>query len=61
MHNKLLYAFRMMATVRSLMDSDSELKKKVKEMRKMARKGVLEGGSSLTAVGQLIKHIIGSN
>lgn len=47
--------------VRGLMDDSDELRKKVKEMGEMARKAVMEGGSSYIAVGQLIKDILGSN
>ncbi|KAF4374364.1 UDP-glycosyltransferase 71K1-like [Cannabis sativa] len=47
--------------VKHLMEGDSEVRKKVKEMSETARKSVEEGGSSFTAIGKLINSIIGSN
>ncbi|KAK4606139.1 hypothetical protein RGQ29_000415 [Quercus rubra] len=40
---------------------DNEVRKKVKEMGEMARKAVMDGGSSFRSFGQLIKDMIGSN
>ena len=47
--------------VKRLMVGDSEVRKKVKEMSEMARKAVVEGGSSFATVRQLINDIIASN
>lgn len=47
--------------VRGVMESDSEVRKKVKEMGEMARKAVMDGGSSFVSIGQLIENMIGSN
>ncbi|KAK4855808.1 hypothetical protein QYF36_011128 [Acer negundo] len=40
--------------VRCVMDGDSEIRKKVKEMSGIARKSMLEGGSSFDSIGQFI-------
>ncbi|KAL5580767.1 hypothetical protein UlMin_013209 [Ulmus minor] len=54
--------YREVGGVKLLMDSESssEVRKKVEEMKIMARKAVEEGGSSFVALGELIKDIIGS-
>ncbi|KAE8039246.1 hypothetical protein FH972_011674 [Carpinus fangiana] len=45
--------------VRRLMDGGNEVRKKVKDMGEMARKVVMDGGSSFTSIGQLIEDTIG--
>ena len=40
---------------------DNEVRKKVKEMGEMAKKAVMDGGSSFRSFGQLIKDMIGSD
>ncbi|GMN23791.1 hypothetical protein TIFTF001_000266 [Ficus carica] len=55
----LVMADEIETAVRRLMEGDSELRKKVKEMSEMARKAVAEGGSSFTAVGKFINDIVG--
>lgn len=47
--------------LRKLMESDSEVRKKVKEMGEIARKALIKGGSSFAAVERLINDIIGSH
>lgn len=47
--------------VSRLMDNEDELRKKVKEMSKMARNTLVEGGSLFNALGELINDVIGSN
>ncbi|PON49399.1 UDP-glucuronosyl/UDP-glucosyltransferase [Trema orientale] len=59
--NHLVLAEEIEAAVKHLMEGDSEVRRKVKEMSGMARKAVADGGSSFAAVGQLINDIIGSN
>ena len=46
--------------VRGVMDGN-EVRKKVKEMGEMARKAVMDGGSSFISIGQLIEDMIGSS
>ncbi|XVF46727.1 hypothetical protein PTKIN_Ptkin03bG0051500 [Pterospermum kingtungense] len=47
--------------VRLVMDGESKVRKKVKEMTEMARKAVEEGGSSFNSIGRLIEDMIGNN
>ncbi|KAK4278590.1 hypothetical protein QN277_016419 [Acacia crassicarpa] len=47
--------------ITQLMDRDSEVHKKVQEMKEKARKAVLGGGSSFISTGKLIEDIIGEN
>nr|XP_008384820.2 UDP-glycosyltransferase 71K1-like [Malus domestica] len=44
-----------------VMEKDSEVRKKVEEMGKMARKAVKDGGSSFASVGRFIEDVIGEN
>ncbi|KAL5580769.1 hypothetical protein UlMin_013211 [Ulmus minor] len=57
----LVMADEIELAVNHLMESDSEQRKKVKEMKEMSRKAVGEGGSSFRAVEKLIEDIVGSN
>jgi hypothetical protein len=41
------------------MDGGNEVRKKVKDMGEMARKVVMDGGSTFTSIGQLIEDMIG--
>ncbi|XP_057955727.1 UDP-glycosyltransferase 71K1-like [Malania oleifera] len=45
--------------VRGLMDGNSEVRKKVREMGEKSRKALMDGGSSFLAVGRLIEDVIG--
>ena len=56
----LVTANEIKRVVRRVM-GDNEVRKKVKEMGEMARKAVMDGGSSFKYFGQLIKDMIGSN
>ncbi|KAK7275987.1 hypothetical protein RIF29_17115 [Crotalaria pallida] len=47
--------------LRQLMDKDNLVCKKVQEMKELARKAVLSGGSSFISVGKLIDNMIGRN
>ncbi|XP_050235115.1 UDP-glycosyltransferase 71K1-like [Mercurialis annua] len=44
-----------------VMEADSEVRKKVKNMSEMARNAVKEGGSSFSAVSQFINDLVGSS
>ncbi|KAK8352084.1 hypothetical protein V6Z11_1Z115300 [Gossypium hirsutum] len=44
--------------VRQVMDAGSEVRKKVKEMAEMARKAVMNGGSSFNSIGRFIEDMI---
>ncbi|MBA0707876.1 hypothetical protein Golax_019885 [Gossypium laxum] len=44
-----------------VMDGGSEMRKKVKEMGEIARKSVMEGGTSFNSIGKLIENMIGNN
>ncbi|MBA0644314.1 hypothetical protein Goklo_028492 [Gossypium klotzschianum] len=44
-----------------VMDGGNEVRKKVKEMSEIARKSVMEGGSSFNSIGKLIEDMIGNN
>uniref|UniRef100_A0A2N9IEG8 Uncharacterized protein n=1 Tax=Fagus sylvatica TaxID=28930 RepID=A0A2N9IEG8_FAGSY len=56
----LVLADEIERAVRGVMDG-IEVRKKVKEMGEMARKAVMEGGSSFISIGQLIEDMIGSS
>ncbi|KAJ9146788.1 hypothetical protein P3X46_029015 [Hevea brasiliensis] len=43
--------------LRCVRESDNEVRKKVKDMAGMARKAVMEGGSSSTSISELIKDV----
>ncbi|MED6113257.1 hypothetical protein PIB30_069124 [Stylosanthes scabra] len=47
--------------LKQLMDRDNVVHKKVQEMKNVARKAVLNGGSSFISLGELIKNMKGSN
>ncbi|XVF19878.1 hypothetical protein REPUB_Repub11eG0148900 [Reevesia pubescens] len=47
--------------VRQVMDGGSEVRKKVKEMAGMARKAIVNGGSSFISIGRLIEDIMSNN
>jgi hypothetical protein len=55
----LVMAEEIERAVRRLMDGGIEVRKKVKEMGEMARKAVMDGGSSFTSIGQLMEDMIG--
>ena len=44
-----------------VMEKDSEVRKKVEEMGKMARKAVKDGGSSFASIGRFIEDVIGES
>ena len=46
--------------LKQLMDRDNAVHKKVKQMKEMARKAILNGGSSFISVGELIDVMTGS-
>jgi hypothetical protein len=47
--------------VKCLMDGESEVRKRVKEMSGKSRKAVMNGGSSFASLAQLIENMLGSN
>jgi hypothetical protein len=47
--------------VKCLMDGESEVRKRVKEVSEKSRKAVVNGGSSFATVGRLIETIIGNS
>jgi hypothetical protein len=57
----LVMAEEIERAVSRLMDGGIEVRKKVKEMGEMARKAVMDGGSSFTSIGQLMEDMIGSS
>jgi hypothetical protein len=46
--------------LKSLMDSDNIVHKKVNEIKELARNAVVDGGSSFISIGKLIDDILGS-
>ncbi|KAG4207176.1 hypothetical protein ERO13_A03G050650v2, partial [Gossypium hirsutum] len=58
--NKVVMADEIEKTVGMVMDGGSEVRKKVKEMGEMARKSVMEGGTSFNFIGKLIEDMIGN-
>ncbi|XVE79419.1 hypothetical protein DITRI_Ditri14bG0057000 [Diplodiscus trichospermus] len=57
----LVMADEIEKAVRQVMDRSSEVRKKVKEMAGMARKAIVNGGSSFISIGRLIEDMIGNN
>ncbi|XP_034896620.1 UDP-glycosyltransferase 71K1-like isoform X2 [Populus alba] len=57
----LVTADEIAKSVICVMQSDSEVRKKVKEMSEKGRKAVMDGGSSFTSITQLIQDITGNN
>ncbi|KAK9998390.1 hypothetical protein SO802_017993 [Lithocarpus litseifolius] len=55
----LVMADEIERAVRHVMD-DNEVRKKVKEMGEIARKALMDGGSSFNSIGQLLEDMIGS-
>ncbi|CAK8538704.1 unnamed protein product [Lathyrus sativus] len=56
--NYLITADKIHRGIRSVLDKDEEVKKKVKEIRKKCKKTLLEGGSSYIYLGSLIDYIV---
>jgi hypothetical protein len=56
--NYLLTADKIERGIRSVLDKDGEVRKKVKEMSEKSRKTLLEGGSSYTYLSRLIDYIM---
>ncbi|KAJ6895626.1 UDP-glycosyltransferase 71K1-like [Populus alba x Populus x berolinensis] len=57
----LVTADEIAKSVICVMQSDSEVRKKVTEMSEKGRKAVMDGGSSFTSITQLIQDITGNN
>ncbi|KAF3954199.1 hypothetical protein CMV_020429, partial [Castanea mollissima] len=57
--SNLVLADEIERAVRRVVD-DHEVRKKVKEMGEMARKALMDGGSSFNSIGQLIEDMIGT-
>ncbi|XP_042970898.1 anthocyanidin 3-O-glucosyltransferase 2-like isoform X2 [Carya illinoinensis] len=57
----LVMAEEIEKAVRCLMESDSEVRKRVKEMSEKSREAVIEGGSSYASLGRLIEAIMANN
>ncbi|XP_015873730.3 UDP-glycosyltransferase 71K1-like [Ziziphus jujuba] len=55
----LVMADEIEKAVRDVMEKESEVRKKVKEMGELARKAVMEGGSSFNSTGRFIEDMIG--
>jgi hypothetical protein len=47
--------------LKDLMEKDNMVHKKVQEMKELARKSVVDGGSSFISVRKLIDNMIGNN
>lgn len=58
---EIVSADEIATAVRSLMDGDNPIRKKVKEISSVARKAVSDGGSSMVATGDFISDILGDH
>ncbi|KAK8596220.1 hypothetical protein V6N13_000866 [Hibiscus sabdariffa] len=58
--DELVMADEIQKSVEKVMDGESEVRKKVKEMTEMARKCIMEGGSSFNSIGRLIQDMVGN-
>ena len=56
--NYLVSADKIERGIRSVLDKDGDVRKKVKEMSEKSKKTLLEGGSSYTYLGHLIEYIM---
>ncbi|XP_058743032.1 anthocyanidin 3-O-glucosyltransferase 2-like [Vicia villosa] len=57
-HSYFVAADKIERGIRSVLDKDGEVRKKVKEMSEKSRKTLLEGGSSYIYLGRLIDYIV---
>ncbi|KAK8598594.1 hypothetical protein V6N13_094559 [Hibiscus sabdariffa] len=57
--DELVMADEIEKAVGKVMDGESEVRKKVKEMAEMTRKCIMEGGSSFNSIGRLIQDMDG--
>ncbi|XP_058743031.1 anthocyanidin 3-O-glucosyltransferase 6-like [Vicia villosa] len=57
-HSYLLRADKIERGIKSVLDKNGEVRKKVKEMSEKSKKTLLEGGSSYTYLGNLIDYIM---
>jgi UDP:flavonoid glycosyltransferase YjiC (YdhE family) len=58
---ELVVAEEIEKAVKCLMDGESEVRKRVKEMSGKSTNAVVNGGSSYASLGQLIETILGNN
>jgi hypothetical protein len=56
--NYLLTADKIERGIRNVLDTDGEVREKVKEVSEKSRKTLLEGGSSYNYLGRLIDNIM---
>ncbi|KAL5101458.1 hypothetical protein RYX36_005785 [Vicia faba] len=56
--NYLVTADKIERGIKSVLDKDGEIKKKVKEMSEKSKKTLIEGGSSYIYLGRLIDYIV---
>ncbi|GMI97192.1 UDP-glucosyl transferase 71D1 [Hibiscus trionum] len=59
--DELVIADEIEKAVGKLMDGESEVRKKVKEMAETVRKCIMEGGSSFNSIGRLIQDMVGNS
>lgn len=59
--NDVVMAAEIERALRCLMNDDKKVREKVKEMADRSRMVVMEGGSSLTSLGRLIKDVLKNN
>lgn len=59
--SELVTAEEIEKAVRRVMDGDSEVRKRVKDLSEKSRKAVTEGGSSFASLGRLIEAMSGNN
>nr|QBQ64831.1 UDP-glycosyltransferase [Cyclocarya paliurus] len=58
---ELVMAEEIEKAVKRLMEADSEVRKRVKEMSEKSRKAVIEGGSSYASIGRLTEVMMANN
>ncbi|GMI97190.1 UDP-glucosyl transferase 71D1 [Hibiscus trionum] len=59
--DEVVMADEIKKAVGKVMDGESEVRKKVKEMAEKTRKCIMEGGSSFNSIGRLIQDMVGNN
>ncbi|GLT54409.1 hypothetical protein SLA2020_276100 [Shorea laevis] len=59
--DQLVTAEEIEKAVKCVMDGESEVRKRVKEMSEKSRKAVVNGGSSFASLGRLIETMLGND
>lgn len=59
-HRKIVKAEEIEKAIRCIMDSENPVRKRVKDMKEICRKALMEGGSSFNSLGRFVETILDS-